>query len=36
MLRLQRIHTADAELYAFMEQLLTASFPPRNTAPWSN
>ena len=28
MLRLQRIHTADAELYAFMEQLLTASFPP--------
>lgn len=28
MLRLQRIHTTDTELYAFMEQLLTTSFPP--------
>lgn len=28
MLRLQRITTADKELYDFMEQLLIASFPP--------
>lgn len=28
MLRLQRITTADKELYDFMEQLLVASFPP--------
>lgn len=28
MLRLQRITTADQELYDFMERLLTASFPP--------
>ena len=28
MLRLQRISTADKELYDFMEQLMIASFPP--------
>ena len=28
MLRLQRIRTADTDLYSFMEQLLVASFPP--------
>ena len=28
MLKLQRIHTADKELYNFMEELMKLSFPP--------
>ena len=33
MITLQRIHTCDAELYAYMEQLLQTSFPEQEYRP---
>ena len=31
MIRLQRITTADTDLYSYMEKLMTQSFPQRST-----
>lgn len=33
MIRLQRISTADGFLYEYMEQLITAAFPPEEYRP---
>ena len=33
MIRLQRISTADGFLYEYMEQLITAAFPPEEHRP---
>ena len=33
MIRLQRISTADEFLYEYMEQLITAAFPPEEYRP---
>ena len=36
MIRLQRISTADGFLYEYMEQLITAAFPPEEYRPLEN
>ncbi len=36
MIRLQRITTADTDLYSYMEKLMTQSFPSESTGNWRN